>query len=437
MRAAVAMRRLPLTTDTNAASMYATGAIQDIPGKFDPAEVRGLFPALRREVYGKPLVYLDNAASSQKPQAVIDRLVRYYSSEHSNVHRGVHFLSREATDAYEAARKRAAAFIHAPSESTVLYTRGATEGVNLVASSFGPLHVGQDDVVLVSHMEHHSNIVPWQMLCEAQGARVRAIPVSDAGEIIYEEFERLLGERVRLLAIGHVSNALGTINPLKRMIRQAHDLGVPVLVDGAQAAPHMKIDVQDLDCDFYALSSHKMFGPTGVGVLYAKPEHLKAMGPWQGGGDMIETVTFEQTTYNEPPHKFEAGTPNIADALAFAEAIDFLEGIGQDRIAAYERDLLDYATEQLLQIEGVRLIGTATDKASVLSFLIGDIHPYDAGTILDRLGIAVRTGHHCTQPLMRRFGIPGTVRASFALYNTFDEADALAAGVRRVREMLG
>ncbi len=417
--------------------MHATGAIQDIPGKFDPAQVRDQFPALRREVYGKPLVYLDNAASSQKPQAVIDRLIRYYSSEHSNVHRGVHFLSREATDAYEAARKRAADFLHAPSESAVLYTRGATEGINLVASSFGPLHVGQGDVVLVSHMEHHSNIVPWQMLCEAQGARVRAIPVSDTGEIIYEEFERLLGERVRLLAIGHVSNALGTINPLQSMIRQAHELGIPVVVDGAQAAPHMKIDVQALDCDFYALSSHKMFGPTGVGILYAKPEHLKAMGPWQGGGDMIETVTFEQTTYNEPPHKFEAGTPNIADVLAFAEAIDFLEGIGQDRIAAYERDLLDYATERLLQIEGVRLVGTATEKASVLSFLIGDIHPYDAGTILDRLGIAVRTGHHCAQPLMRRFGIPGTVRASFALYNTFDEADALAAGVRRVREMLG
>ncbi len=417
--------------------MNATGAIQDIPGKFDPAEVRKLFPALQREVYGKPLIYLDNAASSQKPQAVIDRLVRYYSSEHSNVHRGVHFLSREATDAYEAARKRAADFIHAPAESAVLYTRGATEGINLVASSFGPLHVGQGDVVLVSHMEHHSNIVPWQMLCEAQGARVRAIPVSDAGEIIYEEFERLLGERVRLLAIGHVSNALGTINPLKPMIQQAHDMGIPVVVDGAQAAPHMKIDVQALDCDFYALSSHKMFGPTGVGVLYAKPEHLETMAPWQGGGDMIETVTFEQTTYSEPPHKFEAGTPNIADALAFAEAIDFLEGVGQDRIAAYERDLLDYATGQLLQIEGIRLVGTATNKASVLSFLIGDIHPYDAGTILDRLGIAVRTGHHCAQPLMRRFGIPGTVRASFALYNTFEEVDALVDGVRRVREMLG
>ncbi len=418
--------------------MNATGAIQDpVPGKFDPAEVRSLFPALEREVYGKPLVYLDNAASSQKPQAVIDRLVRYYSSEHSNVHRGVHFLSREATDAYEAARKRAAAFVNAPSEPEVLYTRGTTEGINLVASSFGPLHVGKDDVVLVSHMEHHSNIVPWQMLCEAQGARVQAIPVSDTGEIVYEEFERLLAERVRLLAIGHVSNALGTVNPLKRMIRHAHDLGVPVVVDGAQAAPHMKVDVQELDCDFYAFSSHKMFGPTGIGILYGKAEHLETMPPWQGGGDMIETVTFEKTTYNEPPHKFEAGTPNIADVLGFASAIDFLEGVGQNRVAAYERDLLAYATERLSEIEGVRLIGTATDKASVLSFLIGDIHPYDAGTILDRLGIAVRTGHHCTQPLMRRFGIPGTVRASFALYNTFDEADALVAGVRRVKEMLG
>ncbi|MXW64294.1 MAG: cysteine desulfurase [Bacteroidetes bacterium SB0662_bin_6] len=418
--------------------MNATGAIQDhIPEKFDPAEVRNLFPALAREVYGKPLVYLDNAASSQKPQAVIDRLVRYYSSEHSNVHRGVHLLSREATDAYEAARKRVVAFINAPSEPEVLYTRGTTEGINLVASSFGPLHVGKGDVVLVSHMEHHSNIVPWQMLCEAQGARVRAIPVSDTGEIIYEEFERLLSERVRLLAIAHVSNTLGTINPLKRMIRHAHDMGVPVVVDGAQAAPHMKIDVQELDCDFYAFSSHKMFGPTGIGILYAKAEHLETMPPWQGGGDMIETVAFEKTTYNDPPHKFEAGTPNIADVLGFASAIDFLEGVGQNRVAAYEQDLLAYATERLSEIEGVRLIGTATDKASVLSFLIGDIHPYDAGTILDRLGIAVRTGHHCTQPLMRRFDIPGTVRASFALYNTFDEVDALAAGVRRVKEMLG
>ena len=418
--------------------MNAPGAIQNhIPEKFDPAEVRSLFPALAREVYGKPLVYLDNAASSQKPQAVIDRLVRYYSSEHSNVHRGVHLLSREATDAYEAARKRAAAFINAPSEPEVLYTRGTTEGINLVASSFGPLHVGKDDVVLVSHMEHHSNIVPWQMLCEAQGARVRAIPVSDTGEIIYEEFERLLSERVRLLAIAHVSNTLGTINPLKRMIRHAHDLGVPVVVDGAQAAPHMKVDVQELDCDFYAFSSHKMFGPTGIGILYGKAEHLETMPPWQGGGDMIETVAFEKTTYNDPPHKFEAGTPNIADVLGFASAIDFLEGVGQNRVAAYEQDLLAYATERLSEIEGVRLIGTAIDKASVLSFLIGDIHPYDAGTILDRLGIAVRTGHHCTQPLMRRFDIPGTVRASFALYNTFDEVDALAAGVRRVKEMLG
>ena len=421
-----------------AASMNTTGAIQDhIPGRFDPAEVRSLFPALQREVYGKPLVYLDNAASSQKPQAVIDRLVRYYSSEHSNVHRGVHLLSREATDAYEAARKRAAAFINAPSEPEVLYTRGTTEGINLVASSFGPLHVGKDDVVLVSHMEHHSNIVPWQMLCEAQGARVQAIPVSDTGEIVYEEFERLLTERVRLLAIAHVSNALGTVNPLKRMIRHAHDLGVPVVVDGAQAAPHMKVDVQELDCDFYAFSSHKMFGPTGIGILYGKAEHLETMPPWQGGGDMIETVTFEKTTYNEPPHKFEAGTPNIADVLGFASAIDFLEGVGQNRVAAYEQDLLAYATGRLSEIEGVRLIGTATNKASVLSFVIGDIHPYDAGTILDRLGIAVRTGHHCTQPLMRRFGIPGTVRASFALYNTFDEADALVAGVRRVKKMLG
>lgn len=406
-------------------------------GTFDVEAIREQFPALQHEVYGRPLVYLDNAATSQKPQSVIDRIAHYYSVENSNVHRGVHYLSQQATDAYEAARKRTASFVHAEADSEIIYTRGTTEAINLVAATFGRVHVGEGDAVLISAMEHHSNIVPWQMLCEERGAELKVIPISDEGEIVYEEFERLLSEDVKLLAVNHVSNTLGTINPLKRMIQSAHDLGVAVLVDGAQAVPHMKVDVQDLDCDFYCFSSHKMFGPTGIGVLYGKAEHLNAMPPYQGGGDMIETVSFEKTTYNEPPHKFEAGTPNIAGVIGLGAAIEFLEGVGQEAVSAYEAELLAYATARMSEIDDMRFIGVAEQKASVLSFLIGDVHPYDAGTILDRLGIAVRTGHHCTQPLMRRFGIPGTVRASFALYNTKDEVDALVEGAKRVQEMFG
>lgn len=402
---------------------------------FDVEVIRLQFPALQRDVYGHPLVYLDNAATSQKPRSVIDRLVRYYTEENSNVHRGVHFLSQLATDAYEGARSRLAAFINAPASRQVIYTRGTTEAINLVASTFGPMQVGAGDAVLITEMEHHSNIVPWQLLCERVGARLLVAPISDEGEIRYEEFLRMLSEGVKLVAINHISNSLGTINPVRRIVDDAHARGIPVLVDGAQAVPHMRVDVQDLGCDFYCFSSHKMFGPTGIGVLYVREDHLDRIPPYQGGGDMIETVTFERSTYNEPPHKFEAGTPNIAGAVGLGAAVDFLMDVGQEAAAAHERGLLTYATEQMQSIDGVRLYGTAREKASVISFLVGDVHPYDAGTILDRLGVAVRTGHHCTQPLMRRFGIPGTVRASFALYNTREDVDALIAGIHKIRDM--
>ena len=403
----------------------------------DVASIRRRFPILRQTVYGHPLVYLDNAATSQKPQAVLDRLEAYYQAENSNVHRGVHKLSRGATDAYEAARVRTASFINAATDREVVYTRGTTESINLVASTFGRMQVGPGDVVLVTTMEHHSNVVPWQMLCEERKAELAVIPISDTGEIVYEAFERLLDARVRMLALSHVSNTLGTVNPVKRMIRDAHERGIAVLVDGAQAVPHMKVDVQDLDCDFYCFSAHKMFGPTGIGVLYGKAEHLERMPPAQGGGGMIETVSFEKTTWTTPPEKFEAGTPNVAGTLGLETAIAFIEDVGQDRVGAHEHGLIDHATARLLEIDGVRLIGTASEKVSVLSFLIDPIHPYDAGVILDRLGIAVRTGHHCTQPLMQRFGIPGTIRASFALYNTLQEVDTLVEGVRKVKAMLG
>ena len=402
---------------------------------FDVRAVRDQFPALKHEVYGRPLVYLDNAATSQKPQSVIDRITHYYSVENSNVHRGVHYLSQQATDAYEAARSKTASFINAGSDHQIIYTRGTTEAINLVAASFGPLRVREGDVVLISAMEHHSNIVPWQLLCERVGAELEVIPITDDGEIVYGEFEQLLSRRVKLLAINHISNTLGTINPVERMIRDAHGFDIPVVIDGAQAVPHMKVDVQKLDADFYCFSSHKMFGPTGIGVLYAKDEHLEAMPPYQGGGDMIDTVAFEGSTYSDPPHKFEAGTPNIAGVIGLGAAIDFLEEVGQENARAHEEELLAYATENIEQFDDLKIYGRAEKKAAVLSFLVGDIHPYDAGTILDRLGIAVRTGHHCTQPLMRRFGIPGTVRASFAMYNTKEDVDALIAGVRKVEEM--
>lgn len=404
---------------------------------FDIERIRADFPALDQEVNGQPLVYLDNGATAQKPRAVIERIQQYYALENSNIHRGVHYLSQQATDEYERSRVLVQHFINAAHAHEIIYTRGTTEAINLVASTWGRTNVAAGDEILISTMEHHSNIVPWQMLCEEKGATLRVIPINARGEIVYEEYLKLLSERTKIVAICHVSNSLGTINPIKRMIADAHAHGSITVIDGAQAAPHTAIDVQDLDADFYALSSHKMFGPTGVGILYGKEALLDAMPPYQGGGDMIEDVSFEKTTYNHLPHKFEAGTPNIAGGIALGAAIEYLNSIGFDAIQAYEHDLLAYATEQLLQIEDLRIIGTATEKAGVLSLLLGDIHPYDTGAILDKLGIAVRTGHHCTQPLMDHLGIPGTARASLALYNNRSDVDRLVEGLHRVKKMLG
>lgn len=402
----------------------------------DIKHIRAQFPILNQQVYGKPLVYLDSAASSQKPLRVIQALDKYYQEEHANVHRGVHYLSQRATDKFEAVRKQAQAFINAAHDHEVIFTRGTTEAINLVASSFGKAFIEEGDEVLISAMEHHSNIVPWQILCEDWGATLKVIPVTDEGELIIERFDELLSSNTRLVAINHVSNTLGTVNPIEEIITKAHKVGAAVLVDGAQAVPHMQVDVQDLDADFYCFSSHKMYGPTGIGILYGKEYWLNDMPPYHGGGEMIETVSFEETTYNRLPFKFEAGTPNIADTIAFGEAMRFMEETGVEEIAAWEHELLQYGTEQLGKIQGMRFIGTAANKASVISFLVGDIHPYDLGTILDQLGIAVRTGHHCTMPLMDRLGIPGTVRASFAVYNTKEEVDALVEGVKRAVSML-
>jgi cysteine desulfurase/selenocysteine lyase len=397
------------------------------------ARIRDDFPILRQRVRGKPLVYLDNAATTQKPVAVIDRLVRYYRDENANVHRGVHALSVAATDAYDAARERLRRFLNAADASEIVFVRGATEAINLVAATFGRTHVGAGDEIVISEMEHHSNIVPWQMLCNEKGARLRVVPITDGGELRLDEYERLLGPRTRLVAMTHMSNALGTINPIEAIVRQAHDHGIPVLVDGAQAVAHMPVDVQALGCDFYVFSGHKLFGPTGIGVLYGRGELLKAMPPYQGGGDMIRSVTFERTLYNEVPFKFEAGTPHIAGAIGLAAAIDYVAAIGLDRIAAHEEELLAYGAEALAAIPGLRLTGTAARKAGILSFVIDDIHPHDIGTILDREGVAIRAGHHCCQPLMARLGVPATARASLALYNTREEIDALVTSLRMVR----
>lgn len=403
---------------------------------YDVEAVRAAFPALQQTIYdGRPLVYLDNAATSQKPRAVLDRMAHYYAVENSNIHRGVHFLSQQATDAYENARQTIARFINAAHTHEVIFTRGTTEAINLVAASFGRTHVGKGDEIVISALEHHSNLVPWQMLCAEKDATLRIIPIHDDGAVDLDAYRTLLNKRTKLVAVTHISNALGTINPVAQIIADAHALGIPVLIDGAQAAPHTRIDVQALDADFYCFSSHKMFGPTGIGVLYGKEALLDALPPYQGGGDMIDQVTFEHSTFDALPHKFEAGTPHIAGGLGMATAVDFIESLGHDAIEAYEHELLEYATERIGSIDGVRLVGTAKEKASVVSFLVGDIHPYDAGTILDRLGIAVRTGHHCTQPLMQRLGVPGTIRASFALYNTHADVDALTAGLARVRQM--
>ena len=407
-----------------------------IPDSIDIDRIRRDFPILRHPVRGgRTLVYLDNAATTQKPQQVIDRIVRYYTEENSNVHRGVHYLSEVATEAYESARTTVTRFIGARDEKEIVFTRGTTEAINLVAQSWGRKNVSSDDEVLISALEHHSNIVPWQMLCEEKGARLRVAPVNDAGEIVLDEFEKLLSRRTKLVAVGHASNALGTINPLPRMIEMAHAAGAVVLIDGAQGVPHLDVDVRSLDCDFYAFSGHKVYGPTGTGVLYGKEAILDTMPPWQGGGDMILSVSFEKTTYNALPYKFEAGTPNIEGVVGLAAALDYVTAIGIEQIAAHEQDLLHYATKRLLAIDGMRIIGTAAEKASVISFVLDGIHPHDIGTILDQEGIAIRTGHHCAQPLMMRFKVPATGRASFAMYNTRNEADALIAGLEKVIEV--
>ena len=402
---------------------------------FDVLRIRQDFPILKRKIRGKPLVYLDNAASSQKPKAVIDAITRLYSEDYANVHRGVHELSQRSTEAYEGARLKVRRFINAGSEREIIFVRGATEAVNLVAQTHGRVQVRAGDEVLITTMEHHSNIVPWQILCEEKGAHLRVAPINDRGELILDELEKLLGPKTRLLALAHVSNALGTINPVREIIRMAHQRDVPVLLDGAQAVPHMAIDVRELGVDFYAFSSHKMFGPSGVGVLYGKEALLEAMPPYQSGGDMISSVTFEKTTYNRLPYKFEAGTPNIADVVGLGAAIDYLDGIGMEAIGAYEHELLDYGTQALSEIPGLELVGTAREKAAVLSFTLEGVHPHDVGTILDQDGIAVRTGHHCAQPVMDRFGIPATARASLALYNTKAELDLLVAGIHKVIEV--
>jgi len=403
----------------------------------DVARIREDFPILKQQVCGRPLVYFDNAATSQKPRQVIEAISRFYAEDYSNIHRAVHTLSQRATQAFEAVRVKVQRFVHAAEDREIVFVRGTTEGNNLVAHGYLRPRLQAGDEILVSGMEHHSNIVPWQMLCGEKSARLRVIPISDDGELILEEYERLLNPRTRLVAVTQVSNALGTINPIRRMVEIAHRQRVPVLVDGAQGIPHLAVDVQALDCDFYTFSGHKLCGPTGIGALYGKANLLEAMSPFQGGGDMIVSVTFEKTTYNKIPHRFEAGTPDIAGVIGLGAAIDYLQSIGIEAINAYEEELLAYATQEVARIPGVRILGTAQAKASVLSFTVDGVHPHDIGTILDQLGIAIRAGHHCAQPVMDRFNVPATARASFAFYNTKEEIDALVQGIRRVMEVFG
>ena len=410
--------------------------VADRARRFDVARVRADFPILRRLARGRPLVYLDNAATTQKPEVVIEALVRYYTDSNANVHRGVHELSEIASEAYEEARRKIARFVNAATERSIVFTRNATEAINLVAYAFGRSRIGAGDEVLISAMEHHSNIVPWQLLCEERGARLRVAPIDDRGEIEMDELERLLNERTKLVSVAHMSNALGTINPVEEIVRLAHARGIAVLIDGSQAAYHMAVDVQAIDCDFYVATGHKLYGPTGIGFLYGKEQHLEAMPPFMGGGDMISSVTFERSTWNVLPHKFEAGTPDISGAIVLGVAIDYLTSVGLDRVADHERDLLDYGTAALSSLDGLRLIGTARRKASILSFVLDGAHPHDIGTIVDREGIAIRTGHHCAQPVMDRFGVPATARASLAMYNTRDEIDALVRALERVKDVL-
>ncbi len=402
---------------------------------FDAKIARKDFPIFEQKMRGKPLVFLDNAASAQKPRAVLDAMTQLYTTSYANIHRGVYELSERATAAFEATREKVRTFLNAPETREIVFVRGTTEAINLVATSFGRGHVGAGDEVLITHMEHHSNIVPWQLLCQEKDARLRVAPIDDRGALDLEAFGKLLTPRTKLAAITHVSNALGTLNPVRELVDLAHAAGVPVLVDGAQAVPHQAVDVQALGCDFYAFSSHKIFGPTGIGVLWGRAEHLEAMPPYQGGGEMILTVSFEESSWNEIPYKFEAGTPDIGGIVGLGAALDYVNGLGLDAIAAYERELLAHATQALETVPGLRLIGTAPHKASVLSFVLDGIHPHDIGTVLDREGIAVRTGHHCAQPVMQRFGVPATVRVSLALYNTRADVDALLGGLERVREV--
>jgi cysteine desulfurase / selenocysteine lyase len=403
--------------------------------EFDVERVRSDFPILHTKVHGRDLAYLDNAATSQKPKAVIEAIRRYYERDNANIHRGVHYLSERATAEFEAARKTVEGFLHAREPQEIVFVRGATEAINLVAQTYGRSQLSEGDEVLITAMEHHSNIVPWQLLCEEKHAHLRVAPINDAGELILGEFERLLGPRTKFVALAHVSNALGTVNPVARLIEMAHTRGIPVLIDGAQAVPRMPVDVEELDCDFYVFSGHKAYGPTGIGVLYGKTALLEAMPPYQGGGDMISSVTFEKTIYNKLPHKFEAGTPDMAGAVGLKAALAYLDDLGMDNVAAHEADLLAYATTAISEIPGVRVIGTAKEKSGVLSFVMDGIHPHDVGTVLDQEGIAVRTGHHCAQPVMEWFGVDATVRASFGLYNTKQEVDALVGGIQKVKEV--
>jgi len=402
---------------------------------FDVAKIRGDFPILSRTVYNRPLVYLDNSATTQKPRVVVDSIVREYYSENANVHRGVHFLSQQATDLYEQARGRVRTFINARSDREIVFTRGTTESLNLVASSFGERFMGEGDEVIISAMEHHSNIVPWQLLQERKGIRLRVIPINDRGELLLDEYEKLFNKRTRIVAVTHVSNVLGTVNPVKQIAAVAHAHGVPVLVDGAQSVPHIAVDVQDMDCDFFVFSGHKVYGPTGIGVLYGKESLLNELPPYQGGGEMIKNVHFEHTEYEDAPLRFEAGTPDYVGAHALAAAIDYVSALGMENIAAHEHSLLAYATERMNCIPGMRIFGQAENKSAVLSFVVGNIHPLDLGTLLDRFGVAVRTGHHCAQPLMERMGVQSMARASFALYNTREEVDTLCESIERITKM--
>jgi len=415
----------------------AAASVAVSKNSYDINRIREDFPILSKKVHGKNLVYLDNAATAQKPTYVIDKVNRYYTSMNANIHRGVHALSQEATEGFESARIQIKQFINALGKNQIIFTRGTTEAINLVASSYGRWKIIEGDEIIISHMEHHSNIVPWQLLCKEKNAKLKIIPINDKGEIIYEEFERLVNERTKFISVVYVSNSLGTINPVKKIINYAHQFNIPVMIDAAQAVNHIRVDVQDLDCDFLAFSGHKIYGPTGIGALYGKVELLDAMPPYQGGGDMISKVTFEETTYNELPHKFEAGTPDIAGAIGLGAAIEYVNKIGIENIKEHEKSLLEYATKKIEEVPGLRIIGNAKDKTSVLSFVLENIHPHDIGTFLDFEGVAIRTGHHCTQPVMQRFNIPATSRASFALYNTKEEVDVLVTGLKKIIEVFG